>query len=109
MVQRLRQGLVIDDEMLDTEELFGDPEDLEDGFIVTEHTLRHYKEFTRPPLFSRVGMSTWEEQGKQTFEDRVRQHYDELVQHPVRNNLSADCATALAEAFHRAVEEVCKH
>jgi len=109
IVQRLRQGLVIDDEMLDTEELFGDPEELEDGFIVTEHTLRHYKEFTRPPLFSRVGMSTWEEQGKLTFEDRVRQHYDELVQHPIRHTLSDDCAAELSEAFKHAVEEVCKH
>lgn len=109
IVQRLRQGLDIDDEMLDTEELFGDPEELEDGFIVTEHTLRHYKEFTRPPLFSRVGMSTWEEQGKQTFEDRVRQRYAEMVQHPVQHSLSADRADALNEAFCRAVEEVCKH
>ena len=107
IAQRLRQGVVVDDEMMDVEELFGDPEELEDGFIVTEHTLRHYKEITRPPLFSRVGMSTWQESGSLTFEDRVRARYEQLLQNPVRHQLDDTTANALEAAFKKAVSDVC--
>lgn len=108
IVQRLRRGLLVDDEMMDVEELFGDPEELEDGFIMTEHTLRHYKEITRPPLFSRVGVSTWKEAGCPTFEDRVRARYEELIQKPVRHTLDASTAAALDAAFRKAVADVCR-
>lgn len=107
IARRLRQGLVVDDEMLDTEELFGDPADLEDGFIMTEHTLRHYREFTRPALFSRVGVSTWKENGCPTFESRVRARYEELAQNPVRHELDTSAAAALDAAFQKAVSIVC--
>ena len=107
IARRLRQGLVVDDETLDTEELFGDPADLEDGFIMTEHTMRHYKEFTRPALFSRVGVSTWRENGCPTFEDRVRARYDELKNNPVRLELDLTTETALETAFQKAVSAVC--
>ena len=93
--------------MMDVEELFGDPEELEDGFIVTEHTLRHYKEITRPPLFSRVGMSSWQESGSLTFEDRVRARYEQLLQNPVRHQLDETTAAALESAFRKAVADVC--
>lgn len=107
IAQRLRRGLVIDDETMDTEELFGDPEDLDDGFIMTEHTLRHYREFTRPALFSRVGVSAWDQAGRPTFEDRVRARYEELTANPVRLDLPADTAAALDVAFQKAVAAVC--
>lgn len=107
IVQRMRQGVVVDDEMLDVEDLFGDPEDLEDGFIMTEHTLRHYKEFTRPALFSRVGVSTWKDAGCPTFEARVRARYEELMQNPIRHELDAASAAALDTAFQKAVAAVC--
>ncbi len=108
IAQRMRQGLVVDDEMMDIEDLFGDPENLEDGFIMTEHTLRHYTEFTRPPLFSRVGVSTWKEAGCPTFEERVRARYEELQKNPVRHELDASAAAALDAAFRKAVADVCK-
>ena len=107
IAQRLRRGLVVDDEMMDVEELFGDPEDLEDGFIMTEHTMRHYREFTRPALFSRVGVSTWKEAGCPTFEDRVRARYEELAANPVRHELDQAAAAALDAAFAKAVSTVC--
>lgn len=107
IAQRLRQGTVVDDEMMDVEELFGDPEELEDGFIMTDHTIRHYKEITRPPLFSRVGVSAWKESGCLTFEDRIRARYEELTQHPVRHALNAAAESALDTAFRKAVADVC--
>ena len=107
IAQRLRRGLVVDDEMLDTEDLFGDPKDLEDGFIMTEHTMRHYREFTRPALFSRVGVSAWKEAGCPSFEDRVLARYKELTANPVRHQLSPDTSAALDAAFQKAVATVC--
>lgn len=107
IAQRLRQGVTVDDETMDVEELFGDPEELEDGFIMTEHTLRHYSETTRPALFSRVGVSAWQEAGCPTFEDRVRARYEDLTQHPVRNTLREETAAALDAAFRKAVADVC--
>ena len=107
IAQRLRRGLVVNDETLDTEDLFGDPEELEDGFIMTEHTMRHYREFTRPSLFSRVGISAWKEAGCPTFEDRVRTRYEELTANPVAHILPPETTAALDSAFQNAVAAVC--
>ena len=107
IAQRLRRGLVVNDETLDTEDLFGDPEELEDGFIMTEHTMRHYREFTRPSLFSRVGISAWKEAGCPTFEDRVRTRYEELTANPVAHVLPPETTAALDSAFQNAVAAVC--
>lgn len=74
---------------------------------MTEHTLRHYKEFTRPALFSRVGVSTWKENGCPTFESRVHARYDELRNNPVRHELSISASAALDDAFQKAVAAVC--
>ena len=65
--------------------------------------------FTIPTgfLFSRVGMSTWQESGSLTFEDRVRAHYEQLLQNPVRHQLDDTTANALEAAFKKAVSDVC--
>ena len=108
IVQRLRRGAEVNDEMMDIEELFCPQEEQEDSFIMTDHTLRHYREITRPELFSRVGISTWKESGCPSFEDRVRSRYEELITHPIRHNLTDASASALDAAFRKAVAEVCK-
>ena len=56
IAQRLRRGLAIDDALLDWDELTGDPEEIADGFIITEHTLRHYADPTRTELFNQGGL-----------------------------------------------------
>ena len=73
----------------------------------TEHTLRHYREFTRPALFSRVGVSAWKEAGCPTFEDRVLSRYRELSANPVRYQLSPDTSAALDAAFQNTISAVC--
>lgn len=107
IAQRLRRGLTVDDEMMDVDELFGDPEELADGFIMTDHTLRHYTEITRPALFSRVGVPAWKADGCPTFEDRVRARYDALCRQPEQGKLDAQTAAALDAAFRQAVVDVC--
>lgn len=106
MVQRLRRGLTVDDETLDWEELSGDPEEIADGFIMTDHTLRHYAETTRPALFSRVGVPVWQEQGCPTMEDRVRARYQEIIADPERLELPEGRAQAIDAALAQGLREV---
>lgn len=109
IAQRLRRGLVVDDETMDIGELFGDPEELEDGFIMTEHTLRHYTEITRPPLFSRTGVPAWKAAGCPTMETRIRQKYDALCAAPVRMEHTKETLQAIQQALDAAVAEVQRH
>ena len=108
IVQRLRAGLTVDDEMMDIEELFCPPDEQEDSFIITDHTLRHYREITRPELFGRVGISTWKESGYPTFEDRVLSRYEDILKNPIHHQLDKETKEALQKAFFDAVTEVCK-
>lgn len=106
LVHRMRQGLTLSDEDCDMDELLGDPEEIEDGFLMTEHTMRHYREITRPALFSRVGVPVWKEAGCPTFETRVRDKYDALRQAPESMNHSPERLAAIDAALHRALDEV---
>ncbi|MGM9612739.1 MAG: trimethylamine methyltransferase family protein, partial [Butyricicoccus sp.] len=99
--QRLRQGLTVDDEMFDWEELMGDPEDLEDGFIVTEHTLRHYADATRPALFNRGGILSLDRtEGK----DPVLARFEEILANPDVMERSPENLAAIEAAVARAAE-----
>ena len=99
--QRLRQGLTVDDEMFDWEELMGDPEELEDGFIVTEHTLRHYADATRPALFNRGGILSLDRtEGK----DPVMQRFEEILANPDVMERSPENLAAIEAAVARAAE-----
>ena len=97
----MRKGLVVDDEMFDWEELMGDPEELADGFIITDHTLRHYADATRPALFGRGGVLSPE---RTEGEDPVMARYHEILENPVRMERSAENLAAIDEAVRCAVE-----
>lgn len=101
IAQRMRQGLVVDDEMFDWDELMGDPEELEDGFIVTEHTLRHYADATRPALFNRGGILSLDRtEGK----DPVMQRFEEILANPEIVERSPENLAAIEAAVARAAE-----
>lgn len=106
IVQRLRRGLEIDDETLDWAELSGDPAELEDGFIMTGHTLRHYAETTRPALFSRVGVPVWQAAGCPAMEDRVRARYAALRAQPQRLTLPDTRVQAIAQALAQGLRDI---
>ena len=106
LVRRFRQGLEISDEAMDLDELLGDPEETADGFIMTEHTLRHYKEITRPALFSRVGVPVWKEAGCPTLESRVLEKYRAMRAAPDSMDLAPERREAVHAALVRAVADV---
>lgn len=99
--RRWRQGLTVDDEMFDWDELMGDPEELADGFIVTEHTLRHYADATRPELFNRGGLLL---PGRAGGEDPAMQRFAEIMANPEVIARSAENLAAIDAAVARAAE-----
>lgn len=101
IAQRLRQGLTVDDEMFDWDELMGDPEELADGFIVTGHTLRHYADATRPELFNRGGLLS---PGRTGGEDPAMQRFAEIMANPEVIARSAENLAAIDAAVARAAE-----
>ncbi len=103
IAQRLRRGLVVDDETLDIEELMGDPEEIEDGFIMTDHTLRHFAEVTRPELFNKGGILSLDETAG---EDPVMLRYRALVAAPEVLTLAPEIEQAIDAAKERAVAQI---
>ena len=73
---------------------------------MTEHTLRHYKEITRPALFSRVGVPVWKEAGCPTLESRVLEKYRALRAAPDSMDLAPERREAVHAALVRAVADV---
>lgn len=101
IAKRMRRGLVIDDEMLDTDELFGDPEELTDGFIMTDHTLRHYAEATRPALFNRGGLVAAQ---PLAGEDPALRRYYACIAKPETMTLAPDRRSSLDASMAHAIQ-----
>lgn len=108
IMQRLRQGLVINDEFMAVDDLLNNTSAQPDSFLMTKHTLRHCREITRPEFFNRNGMNTWEKAGFPTFEDKIRSRYEDIMSSPVRHQLSKENEDALNKAFAEAMAEVSK-
>ena len=79
----------------------GDPEELEDGFIVTEHTLRHYADATRPALFNRGGILSLD---RTEGADPVMQRFEEILANPEIVERSPENLAAIDAAVARAAE-----
>ncbi|HCP14193.1 MAG TPA: hypothetical protein DIT32_00145 [Peptococcaceae bacterium] len=103
---RLRQGLAVDDETLAYQELIDEVDKA--GFIVSEHTMRHFTEPHRPRLFNRDGMAKWEQNGKKTLLDLATERYEELVKSPVKVDLSAERIQAIDAALEKAHKALVK-
>ena len=100
IAQRLRKGMNVDDELFDWEELTGDPEEIEDGFIITDHTLRHYTDATRSELFNHAeGLTLTGEN------DPAQKRLAEILKNPPIVERSAENRQTIQDA---AAQAVCK-
>ena len=100
IAQRLRKGMNVDDELFDWEELTGDPEEIEDGFIITDHTLRHYMDATRSELFNHAeGLTLTGEN------DPAQKRLAEILKNPPIVERSAENRQTIQDA---AAQAVCK-
>lgn len=80
IAQRLRSGLAVNDETLDFEELLeGDDED---GYMMSDHTLDHFRDAHRPKLFYKGFLRGVNDEEK-TILDRARETYDAIMEKPI--------------------------
>lgn len=100
IAHRLRKGLAVDDETMDYQEILDGVD--KTGFIMSEHTMRHFAEPHRPRMFNRESMAKWEQQGKKTLLDQAMDRYEELIKAPVKMQLAADKIKAIDEVLKKA-------
>ncbi len=106
IARRLRRGLEISDETLGYNEIMNG--DDKAGFILSEHTMRHFTEPHRPLMFNRDGMAKWEQSGKKTLLDQALDRYRELVAKPVKIDLPEDKVKAIDQALAEAHKALIK-
>lgn len=97
-VQKLRGGLPVDDDAIDFDEVLNGVDD--QGFITSDHTLDHYQQLHRPELINRSG----DQAGSETLLDRAAAKYKQILENPLRRQLSPEAAAAMDAALQRALE-----
>lgn len=101
IAQRIRTGLAVDDETINTAEIFaGMDKDPAFSFLMSEHTNRHFMEPHRPDMFNRDGNVHWEAEGSKTLTDKALEKFHTIM--------DADDTYALADDKAAAVEAVLK-
>ncbi|MDY3745579.1 MAG: trimethylamine methyltransferase family protein [Lachnospiraceae bacterium] len=99
IARRLRNGLAIDDETLDFDELLeGDDED---GYLMSDHTLDHFHEMHRPQLFYKGHLRNIEDEEK-TLLDRAKETYDKVMSKPADFVLSPERMKAVHDVLIQA-------
>lgn len=105
IAKRLRQGLAVDDETMNFEELLeGDDED---GYLMSDHTLDHFHEMHRPELFYK-GYLRGENDEEKTLLDRALETYRKLMEKPLPQNLTPEKLQQIHEIVLRATDALCK-
>ena len=103
IAKRLRAGLEITDETLDFEELLEGAD--EDGYLMSEHTMDHFREIHRPMLFYK-GYVREENDEERDLLERARMQYDKIMAMPMAEMLDKETAAAIHEVVERAAAEL---
>ena len=105
IAKRLRSGLEITDETLNFEELLeGDDED---GYLMSEHTMDHFREIHRPALFYK-GYVRDEKDEERDILDRARKAYDDIMAIPAASMMDEETEAAVHQIVERAAAELGK-
>lgn len=105
IAKRLRTGLEITDETMDYEELLeGDDED---GYLMNEHTMDHFREIHRPSLFYK-GYVRDEKDEERDILDRARIRYEEIIAMPVEEMLDEKTSAAVHKIVENAAVQLAK-
>lgn len=105
IAKQLCRGLAVDDETLDFEELLrGDDGN---GYLMSDHTLRHFHELYRPELFFQ-GNTPAAADGTplHTMLQRTLQRYHALKALPIRQVLNPDISQRIHEILLQAKQEL---
>lgn len=107
IAQRLRTGLAVNDETLGWEEIMAEV-DKDPGFIMSEHTMRHFSESHRPDMFNRDGLVRWEQNGSKSLLQLATDKYYDLMKNPSTYSLDSDKATAVKDVLEKAHKALVK-
>lgn len=103
IARRLRQGLAVNDETLDFEELLQGDDD--DGYLMSEHTLDHFQEMHRPPLFYKGFVRDGHEEEKSML-DRAEETYHHIMSLPQNHMLDSASLQAVHEIAVNAAKKL---
>ena len=107
IAQRLRTGLELNDDVLAWDEIMNEV-DKNPGFIMSDHTMRHFESSHRPDMFNRGGLAKWEENGSKTLQDSAVEKYHKLIKNPATYSLDPDKAAAVQEVLEKAHKALVK-
>jgi trimethylamine:corrinoid methyltransferase-like protein len=107
IAQRLRAGLEINDDYLGWNEIM-DGVDTNPGFIMSNHTMKHFEESHRPDMFNRGGLSKWEENGSKTLQESAVEKYHKLIKNPATYSLDPEKSAAVKEVLKKAHKALVK-
>ncbi len=105
IAKRLRAGLAITDETLDYKELLeGDDED---GYLMSEHTMDHFREIHRPELFYKGYVREGNDESR-TLLDRAYMQYQGIMSQPIADMLDDNKKAAVHQIVEQAAIELSK-
>ena len=78
MIRQVGKGIRVDDETLSLDVL----NEVGPGgeFVSHDHTFDHWKEWFRPTFIDRSNYETWVNSGKKTFNDRIEEQVDHILE-----------------------------
>lgn len=106
IAKRLRRGLAVTDETLNFEELLeGDDED---GYLMSEHTMEHFRDAHRPELFYKGYLRDVCDE-ERTLLNRAEEKYTQLMQTAPASMLTEDTANAVHQIVEEAANALSNH
>ncbi len=104
IAKRLCRGLTVDDETMDFDELLrGDDKN---GYLMSDHTLRHFHELHRPELFFKGNTGKPEDETLHTMLQRTVRRYQQLKALPANKVLSEEARAQIHEILLQAKKEL---
>jgi len=109
IAQRLRRGLDIDAEAINSEEIFAClDQDPSFSYLLSAHTSRHFMNPHRPDMFNRDGVAHFEADGCKTLTDKALDKYHEIMNAEETYVLAADKFAEVEKVLKLAHEALVK-
>ncbi|KNZ43613.1 trimethylamine methyltransferase family protein [Acetobacterium bakii] len=109
IAQRLRRGLDVNIETIDSEEIFAClDKDPTFSYLMSPHTNRHFMEPHRPDMFNRDGAVNWETDGCKSLTDKALEKFHIIMNAEDTYELSADKMAEVKKVLKLANEALVK-
>jgi trimethylamine--corrinoid protein Co-methyltransferase len=101
-VKAFFKGIEVNDETLALEEVAR--VGINDTFLRTKHTRKHYKKTWYPDLFERGNYKEWEKSGSKPLAERARERVETILNHHQPEPLSDDVRVKISKIVNHYVE-----